>query len=401
MLTQSSRFVCAALCGLLMFGVASQTEGQGKAKAKKKKDRKALSYDGYEPLIDLQGVKQIARTGRGRTTIEITFHLSKSLPAGAKIDFNLVNRGALVDGGVKEYEVAGAQKRNLTLEWTPRGNLDPSIDPEIDAYYVKVELDPKKQNAAVKRQISKAYKTKDAPWPFTFRDTPLLVGSREELDKLVKEACDVYGKFIDRLINNYKDFSKIMAEVEPDEESEEAVDVDLRKLRRKVLDWRTSQAKVQNDILKLQMNRQQLLRNTSEAFIELLKLGRMVSKTCVERQEAFMKSLEEEDFKFDGRREKAKLEGFDAGYADPVDRAALNRVVSAILASACPETKKEDTAKKPATKPSDGDAQKGDAKKDEGDDGKAAATADKDGKAEKKGKKKKRGKKKRRGKSKD
>lgn len=380
----SPRFF-GAWIGLVVFVLVFKTSTPGVLGQEQEKDPDAIEgrQDPYDPIIDLRKVEYIASSATTKKkAIRFTFNVHADVPKGAKINFEL-EYNALPFENIN-FVLEGQKRRGLVFEWSPKKAL------AIDQYYLRVRMHLNDQTPAVKKSIErKPRKFPKAlePWPWLYFNNPVKIGTEADLLAQKNAMCDLYGKYMDRLVANFAEFQKTVDKVKAGQEAANGTKLDEKKFEKIIVAWRNKQGKLQQEIQDLVIDKPVFASNSPTAYRYLTDLGRMVSKSALRSQKEVTDQYGVAEI-----RPKKVHRYFNGVYRYAAGKKQLNDTLGRIENIVCAHLLVEEDAEgDPAAKdgakkddPKKGDAKKGDPKK-----GGAKKSATKKGSSKKKSSKKK------------
>lgn len=256
---------------------------------------RALAQDknpeGWERYMTFDETRcEVGEKTGGKQVIHLQFDVVEEVPLGTRIHISLENLGIEVVG--REYELKGTERKDLTLEWTPEKLLAPGD------YYIRtrIYLDPKKckqapaVRAAIKAQPQR-FPPKFEPWAYYYMNDENVIRVPDTLDpEVVQKALqEVYGKFMDGLVDNMIKFVDTMKEVREGSKFVKSGRLDVEDFTKYVTSWQKKQGELQKEIRDFPMEERALFQKSQAAWFLVSDLGRMVSKRSVLIQDAITK----------------------------------------------------------------------------------------------------------------
>lgn len=280
------------------------------------------NFDGYEDYLFLQDIQYFPRAGEEKKeTVRLTFTIAPDLPEGTVISFTLEHWG--LDYVSTDFKLAGDTRKDIELDWAPATRL------AAGDYYLRSRIHLDKQPAAVKRILQgrpERFPPKAHPWPFLYMTDELRLTVPELIDPEVKrELWKVYLGFMDRLVAHMNEFVRTMEAVRNETMFVTEGKLERQELEDYVVGWRKKQGDLQETIASFEVDRPDLFYQSRSAFLNLRRLGRMVSKRARVLQNEVTEELEEDPITEQGHL------WFDDRYPYRVDETRLQRQYDAIL----------------------------------------------------------------------
>ncbi len=354
------------VCSLAAFSPAAPPVSAGPTTEDEDADAIAGRQDPYDPIIDLRKVEYIPESAAKskKRTLRFTFNVAPDVPKDAKINFELEYKALPFES--TNFVLEGQNRRGLVLEWSPKKEL------AIDEYFLRVRMFLNDQTPAVRKAIEQKpakFPKEFEPWPWLYFDTPVKVGTEAELLEQKNAICDLYGKYMDRLVANYSEFQEAMDKVAAGEAAVNGTSLDQAKFEKIVVDWREKQGKLQEEIQNLVIDNPVVAATSETAYRYLSDLGCMVSKAGHQRQKAVTDKYGVAEI-----RPKKVNPFFNPSYRYAAGKEALNKQLERIETIVCAHLLEEtegdaaaqDGSKAGAKKDGEKDGAKKDGAKEDG-----------------------------------